>query len=143
MSGATRPFLVERDFRPMGYDIDYAGVVSNIVYIRWLEDLRMAILDDHLPLDGLLKKGLSPALIGTSIEYIRAIRLFDRPAGQMWMREIGPIRWRVEAEFVVDGEVAARAEQTGVFIDVAKLRPVRIPRELRDQFDQEVASFER
>jgi acyl-CoA thioester hydrolase len=143
LSDAPRPFLVERDFRPMGYDIDYAGVVSNIVYIRWLEDLRMAILDDHLPLDGLLKEGLSPALIGTRIDYIRALRLFDRPVGRMWMGEIGPLRWRVEAEIVLDGEIAARAEQTGVFIDVAKLRPVRIPANLRAQFDQEVASFER
>ncbi|MBN1477180.1 acyl-CoA thioesterase [Candidatus Sumerlaeota bacterium] len=126
----------------MGYDIDYAGVVSNIVHIRWLEDLRMAILDDHLPLDGLLTEGLSPAVIGTRIDYIRAIRLFDRPIGRMWMSEIGPIRWRVEAEFTLGGEVAARAEQTGVFIDVAKLRPIRIPTALREQFEREVASSE-
>jgi acyl-CoA thioester hydrolase len=27
------------------YDIDFAGIVSNIVFIRWLEDLRLALLD--------------------------------------------------------------------------------------------------
>lgn len=32
------------------YDIDFAGVVSNIVYVRWLEDLRLAIVDAYFPL---------------------------------------------------------------------------------------------
>ena len=32
------------------YDIDFAGIVSNIVFIRWLEDLRLALLDQTYPL---------------------------------------------------------------------------------------------
>jgi len=31
---------VRHSFRVMTYDIDFAGVVSNITYTRWLEDLR-------------------------------------------------------------------------------------------------------
>jgi len=27
------------------YDIDFAGIVSNIVFVRWLEDLRLGLLD--------------------------------------------------------------------------------------------------
>ena len=40
----TRPhdqFLVEMPLKVQGYDIDVAGIVSNIVYVRWLEDLRL------------------------------------------------------------------------------------------------------
>jgi acyl-CoA thioester hydrolase len=29
----------------MTYEIDFAGVVSNIVYVRWLEDLRNLFCD--------------------------------------------------------------------------------------------------
>jgi hypothetical protein len=32
------------------YDIDFAGIVSNIVFIRWLEDLRLGLLDQVYPL---------------------------------------------------------------------------------------------
>ena len=36
------------------YDIDFAGIVSNIVYIRWLEDLRLKMLETYLPLEQLM-----------------------------------------------------------------------------------------
>ena len=32
------------------YDIDFAGIVSNIVFIRWLEDLRLGLMDQAYPL---------------------------------------------------------------------------------------------
>lgn len=31
------------------YDIDYANHVSNIVYFRWLEDLRLQLLEENFP----------------------------------------------------------------------------------------------
>jgi acyl-CoA thioester hydrolase len=39
-----KPFEVALDLPIKTYDIDFAGIVSNIVYIRWLEDLRLKIL---------------------------------------------------------------------------------------------------
>ena len=38
---------VQRPLRVKPYDIDVVGVVSNIVYVRWMEDLRMAMLDGY------------------------------------------------------------------------------------------------
>jgi hypothetical protein len=32
------------------YDIDFAGIVSNIVFIRWLEDSAPRVLDQAYPL---------------------------------------------------------------------------------------------
>jgi len=43
-----RPFLIEVPLPVRTYDIDFAGIVSNIVYIRWLEDLR---LEDGRPIE--------------------------------------------------------------------------------------------
>ena len=42
------------------YDMDVVGVVSNIVYVRWMEDLRLAMLDAYLPLDEQMADGIVP-----------------------------------------------------------------------------------
>ena len=39
---------VQHSFRVMTYDIDFAGIVSNISYIRWLEDLRNLFAEQAL-----------------------------------------------------------------------------------------------
>jgi acyl-CoA thioester hydrolase len=46
-----QPFEVEINLPVRTYDIDFAGVVSNTVYVRWLEDLRLEMLAHHFPLD--------------------------------------------------------------------------------------------
>lgn len=131
-----RPLEVELPLRVGTYDIDFAGVVSNIVYIRWLEDLRLQLLDEYLPLQEQVEHGLSPILASTRIEYRRPIRLFDRPLGRMWMTRIGRVRWTVEAEILVEDQTAATAVQTGAFVDLATLRPVALPEALRVQFER-------
>lgn len=37
--------VVEKEIEVNGYDIDVMGVVSNIVYIRWFEDLRIVFIN--------------------------------------------------------------------------------------------------
>jgi acyl-CoA thioester hydrolase len=131
-----RTLEVELAFRVGTYDIDFAGVVSNIVYIRWLEDLRLRLLDEYLPLQEQVENGLSPVLTSTRIEYRRPIRLFDRPHGRMGMTHAGRARWTVEAEILVDGQPAATAVQTGAFVSLTTLRPVPLPEALRVQFQR-------
>jgi acyl-CoA thioester hydrolase len=125
----ARPFLIELDFEPKTYDIDFAGVVSNIVYIRWLEDLRLAMLRAHMPLDGLMRQGLAPTLASTSIEYKRPLRLFDRVRGSMWSADMTDNRWILAAEFVrvADGKTAASARQVGAVVSLETARSVGIP----------------
>jgi acyl-CoA thioester hydrolase len=57
-----RPLEVELVLPVKTYDIDFAGIVSNIVYIRWLEDLRLEMLDAYLPLQKMLEDGIAPIL---------------------------------------------------------------------------------
>ena len=40
-----KPFEIALDLPIKTYDIDFAGIVSNIVYIRWLEDLRLKMIN--------------------------------------------------------------------------------------------------
>ena len=61
------------------YDIDSAGHVSNIVYFRWLEDLRLQLFEEYFSLRSFVEKGYTPVLAASSIEYKRPIKLFDEP----------------------------------------------------------------
>lgn len=114
------------------YDIDFAGIVSNLVYVRWLEDLRLALLDLAYPLRELVADGLGPVLLETHITYRDALTLHDKPEGRMSVEAMGRVRWTVAAEFVTgSGRVHATARQTGLFVRLDTRRPVAIPERLR------------
>jgi acyl-CoA thioester hydrolase len=113
------------------YDVDFAGIVHNLVYIRWLEDLRLDLLRPHLPMEQMLGSGYSPILTHTEIDYIRPISLGDPVEGQMWVSKLGRTRWALQAEFKTGDVLAASAAQRGYFADLETLRPVRVPDVLR------------
>jgi acyl-CoA thioester hydrolase len=115
------------------YDVDFAGIVSNIVYVRWLEDLRLELLARAYPLHRLIADGLGPVLLETRIVYRDALTIHDRPEGRMWVEGMGRVRWTVAAEFATPdtGRVHAIARQTGLFVRLDTRRPVPIPEELR------------
>lgn len=127
----SRPLAVSAPIRVQGYDVDFAGIVSNIVYIRWLEDLRYLVLEDYAPLPQLLAEGLAPVLARTEIDYRRPIRHFDQVEGHMWLAELDSPRWVLAAELYANGKRAARARQTGVFVNTATLRPVAVPERIQ------------
>jgi acyl-CoA thioester hydrolase len=129
-----RPLQVELDIPIRTYDIDFAGIVSNVVYIRWLEDLRLKLLDEYLPLDKLIQQGCVPILTGTQIEYKRQIKLFDKLIGRMWIKDLGKIKVSLEAEFISNNQLAASAVQKGAFINLKDNRPQPVPEELQSQY---------
>jgi len=130
-----RPLLVEKNFQVKTYDIDFAGHVSNIVYIRWLEDLRFALLDAYFPLKPQLDAGYAPILIRTNIQYRRAIRLFEPVQGRMWVQSVGGAKALLAARIVVNEDVCADVVQEGVFADLTTGRPMRIPDAFRKVYD--------
>lgn len=129
-----RPFEVQLTLPVRPYDIDMLQIVHNRVYIRWLEDLRMQVLAEYLPLEPLMDAGLSPLLLKTCIEYKRPVRLFDPLVGRMWMSALGRARYTLQAEFLVHDQLMASAEQTGCFVELATGRPVPIPQQVRDRW---------
>ena len=131
-----RPLEVEIPVSVKTYDIDFAGIVSNIVYIRWLEDLRLKLLDVHLPFDKQMQQGNIPILAKTEIEYKRPIKLFDNIVAKMWVSQLGKVKVTMEAEFISNNQIAATAIQIGSFVSSENNRPVRIPQELLQQYSQ-------
>jgi acyl-CoA thioester hydrolase len=122
---------VQHSFRVMTYDIDFAGIVSNISYVRWLEDLRNLFAEQALSLGDALQRGIAPALMHTEIDYLAPVRFPDIVIGRMWLAEHGRSKWELAAEFQSEasGRLVARAKQTGVFVTLGSLRPVRLPKE--------------
>jgi len=129
-----RPFETELAFEVKSYDVDFVGYVHNAVYVRWLEDLRTAMLAAYYPLERFVNQGQSPILTRTTIEYKKPLRLFDRFTGRVWVTQLGGVRWGVCHEFIHNGHIAATAEQSGIFINLNTHRHVAVPQELLDKF---------
>ncbi len=137
MMTAPRPLLIERPIVVRTYDIDFANITHNIVYLRWLEDLRSEILSDVLPIEEIISTGISPILTRTEIDYRWPVRIGDVVIGRMWVDELSRTRWTLAAEIVVGEQVCAAARQSGYFADLNTLRPVRVPGKLRAKWDAE------
>jgi len=121
----------ELPLRVQTYDIDFAGIVSNIVFIRWLEDLRLGLMDEAYPLVQALAEDVAPILISTRISYRRPVTIADKPVGHMRVASLGRVRWRLAAEFTVGGVICAEAEQEGLFMRLSTRRPIAIPEPIR------------
>lgn len=135
--------IVERALPVRTYDIDFAGIVGNIVYIRWLEDLRLAMMEEAYPIARALAEDVAPILLETRIAYERPVRIADVLLGRMWVTEMGRLRWRVAAEFTVAGERRAAAEQIGIFIRLSTRRPIAPPLALRRRYAPETLKEDR
>lgn len=122
------------DIEVKTYDIDFAGVVSNIVYIKWIEDLRLAMLATHYPLQHQLERDIAPAILQTKIDYKKSIKLFDGVSGRIWISDIKRIKWFLQGEIYAQDKVAAVVEQSGVFVSLSRSRPVSIPDELLQKY---------
>ena len=130
----ARPFEIEIPFSVKSYDVDFVGYVHNAVYVRWLEDLRTAMLAAHYPLERFVHEGLSPVLTRTAIEYKKPLRLFDTFTGRVWVTQLAGVRWGVSHELLLNGQIAATAEQSGIFMNLKTHHPVAAPQELLDKF---------
>jgi acyl-CoA thioester hydrolase len=129
-----RPFETELHFHVKSYDVDYVGYVHNTVHIRWLEDLRVAMLAPHYSLEQCVKDGISPIITKTCIEYKRPLKLFDHVIGRVWVSKFEGVRWQVDHELVCRDALVATAEQSGIFISLQTHKPVPVPQVLAKIF---------
>lgn len=127
-----RPLLLTQDISVRSYDIDVLGIVSNIVYIRWFEDLRTYFLDVYYPYQELLKQNTSPILKETHIDYKYPITIQDQVKGQVWLSDVSKSKWECSFELFDNTRIFAIGQQVGYFIDVQRKRPVRVP----EKFEQ-------
>jgi acyl-CoA thioester hydrolase len=127
---------VELDLEIFTFDIDFAGHVSNIAYIRWLEIGRLRLLADAgLPITALLEQGLAPVLTRTEIDYRSPLRLGDAVHLSLWMEELRAASATLRFEITAGARLAASARQIGLFVSTATGRPRRLAPEVRARFE--------
>jgi acyl-CoA thioester hydrolase len=137
----TRALEISVSLEPKTYDIDFSGIVSNIVYIRWLEDLRLIWLQTHFrPLNALLEDGICPVILQTRVDYKRALLISDKPSGRMWVTGYTRFKWILSAEISARGRTRAIAEQTGGFLNLDTKQAVPVPDDLYSKFSKAVDS---
>ncbi len=100
------------------YDIDVAHHVNNIVYVRWLEDLRRKLFATRYPVEELLKKNLYPVVTSTNIRYRNQLKLTDNLEGIVWVQRVSHGLMQLKAVFQKDNLVIATAEQECVLMDL-------------------------
>jgi len=121
---------VSLQLRIAAYDIDFAGIVSNIVYIRWLEDLRLRFMEAHYPLENAAKNHTVPLISRLKARYLKPLRMFDKPLGTVWIEKLGKVRFTMGAEILKDGQKVFEAIQEGCFVHTETKAVLPIPDEL-------------
>ena len=119
------------------YQIDFAGHVSNIVYVQWMEIGRTKLLEEAgLPVHLLVERGVIPILAGTEIEYRKPLRLGDRVRVEVWLSGLGAASAGIELRFFDSGgNLAATGSHRAAFIDAGSRRPLRLSPEMRAAFE--------
>lgn len=130
MTQNIRPLLLLKDIPVQGYDIDVLGIVSNIVYVRWFEDLRMHFLDTYYPYQTLLAEQKSPILAETHVNYKYPVVIEDKIQGLVWLSFASKSRWECAFEIKSEEKIHVTGIQSGYFVDTVRKKPTRIPDKL-------------
>jgi acyl-CoA thioester hydrolase len=119
------------------FDIDFAGHVSNIVYVRWMEIGRLKLLEAAgLPVERIVSDlGLLPTLIETKIRYLKQLFLGDTVTVELYLSRLKHVSAIIEFRFYNQKTVlVAEGSQTGLFIDAKTHRPIPLSRAVHQQF---------
>jgi acyl-CoA thioester hydrolase len=130
------PFTLEVTVQPS--DIDNLGHASNIVYLRWVQDVALA----HTTALGLAEKdylalGKVWVVRKHEIEYLRPARSLDQLTLETRVVSMSVASSVRKTRVLRAGEELCRAVTDWVFVDFARGRPSRIPPEVRDRFPVE------
>jgi acyl-CoA thioester hydrolase len=137
---AARPLLLEMPLKILGYDIDVMGIVSNIVYVRWFEDLRFFFLETYYPFEEMFKDSQSPILKNTEVDYKRPLTIYDKPVGRIWVSNLGRAQWEVSFEIEAGQRIHCQGKQIGYFVNMERRRPIPVPKRLVDHYKAATAS---
>lgn len=121
------------------YQIDFVGHVNNIVYIQWLENGRVKLLEAiGLPaFDLAVSDGIVPVLTETSIKYKKPLFLNDTVTVEVWISKLNNASAIMEFRLCNEkGELCASAQQKGLFINRKTMKPVRLTDEFRNAFEK-------
>jgi YbgC/YbaW family acyl-CoA thioester hydrolase len=121
---------VETPVQVMFFDTDCAGVVHNIVYLRFVEMARTH-LAEHLGmgLADMAQTQLYPVVVRTEIDYKRPAKLGDKLVIHGWLESVERLRFwcAFEVRRPADDALIATSRQMLAVIQMPAGKPVRLP----------------
>ena len=121
------------------YQIDFVGHVNNIVYIQWLENARIKLIEamgltitQMAEVDEIL-----PIITETDIKYKKPFFLHNKVSIEVWVSEMFNVSANFKFRFLNEnGEVCSIAQQKVLFIDKETLRPSRKIAKYKENFER-------
>lgn len=132
--------MIRYRLRPSIYDLDWMGIVNNISYVRWLEDIRTRLLDvSSWTMQKLVHEDLAPVVVQVQVQYIMPARGSGVIEVRVTAGKIGYSRWELLFDFVqINPNTTAdqtenllvKATQSGCFVALSTLKPTRTPSDM-------------
>lgn len=121
------------------YHIDFVGHVNNIIYIQWLENGRLKLLEaiGISPTELSQKEEIVPIIVQTYIKYKKPLFLNNKVKVELWVSKINNASAILEFNFLNEKkEICATAQQKGLFINSKTMRPQRLTAKFRRAFEK-------
>ncbi len=125
---------IEQSIKVKSSDTDYIQIVNNTVYVKWFEDLWIAILDKYFPLEEMFKENNSPILTETYVKYIKPLTIKNHPIGRAWIEKLERSTWVACFEIVENDIIYCEGKQTGYYFNMDRMRPVRFPENVLENY---------
>ena len=121
----------EVEYRVPYADADPMQVVYYGNYLRYFEMARNALLRNvGLPYAEIERRGIGFPVLEAHVEYRAPARYDDELRFRAWVGRLKPVRLRVECDVRRGATLLARGHTVHAVVDLATLRPVRLPAEL-------------
>lgn len=121
-------FVFSHDVRVRFAETDAQGIAHHAGYVVWLEEARVAYLEEFCGgYKGIQAQGIEALTTGVEIEYRRAAEFHD--VLRIWTRceEVKGARFRYGYLIERDGVEIATGETRHATVDRVTHRPVRVP----------------
>jgi acyl-CoA thioester hydrolase len=118
MNSFSDKYQATISFEIKTYEIDIAGHVNNIVYVKWLEDLRNRLFSQVLPVENLLEDKFYPVITSTIIRYKKQLKFGDKPIGTMNIENVKHGLMVLNFRFVNNGNICVYGEQKCVILNL-------------------------
>lgn len=110
------------------YHIDFAGHVNNIIYVQWLENARVKLIEAMgLSIAQIADEDkILPIITETTIRYKKPLFLNDTVQVEVWVSEMFNVSANFKFRFLNGkGETCSTAQQKVLFIDNESQKPSR------------------
>ncbi len=117
--------------------IDENGHVNNVMYVQWMQDIAV---EHYASIGGVAAQGENATWVVREhrIEYLLPAFENEEIEIKTWVENIRRVRSLRKYEFLrkSDGKVLVKGETDWVFVDTKTGRPLAIPQEVENIFEQ-------